>query len=170
MKLDCETNTSFNVKMSIWSLETLELEDDTPTSSSDNPHLPHNESDDEGPCDSTTTRNFDLLMSWLELSIPNRGESATEEFPVGDDYPDQSCWVQQQQEQQQEPQQQQLEQQQEQEPQQQQQHQYQQQQQQQPQQQLPQQQPQRQHLQIPLHQRADELEENNFLMELYFRS
>lgn len=87
--------------MSVWSLETVDLENDVPTSSDEIRQLPPNyesdnesENEDNGPCDSTTTRQFDRLMSWLQLSIPDRTEPVMEEFPIGEDYPDQSCWVQ----------------------------------------------------------------------------
>lgn len=134
--------------MSIWSVETVEL-DDTPTSSSDHPQ-PSLHYDSDGPCDSTTTASFDWLMSWLELPIPNQSGNATDDnddIPIGDDYPDQSSWVQQQQEQQelqeQQPQQEQLE---------------------QPQQQQGQlEQPQQQHVQQRQEQDQEE-EDNNIIM------
>lgn len=125
IKSDRERTIPFYVKMSVWSLETVDLENDTPTSSSDilqSSPYDSEDDDDNGPCDSTTTRNFDRLMSWLELSIPDRKTYGTEEVPLGEEFPDQSCWVHQQQnqqEQQQEEQQQEEQQQEQQHPQQQ---------------------------------------------------
>lgn len=87
--------------MSVWSIETVDVEVEIPSSSDD--HVSHslfesdgNDDDDDGPCDSTTTENFDRLMEWLELSIPDQ-QMVNTDAPVGDGYPDQSCWVEEQQ-------------------------------------------------------------------------
>lgn len=54
--------------MSIYSHVTVELENDTPASSSGHlaPPLYYDNDSNVGPSDSTTTRNFDKLLFWLE--------------------------------------------------------------------------------------------------------
>lgn len=84
--------------MPVWSAETVELENEMPSSSSDvQPPIESEEDDsdsDNWPCDSTTKRNFDRLMTWLEPSNPDVQMEITD-GPMEEWYPNKSNWVKQ---------------------------------------------------------------------------
>ena len=80
--------------MSVWSLDTVELpstSDDVMTSSSSTPIREMEEND--GPCDSTTSWRQVRLFQWLNLPLPEM-VAPENEIPMGDEFPDQSDWVQ----------------------------------------------------------------------------
>lgn len=101
--------------MSIWSLETIPLEDNEPSSSCDYQRFSQfDDGDSKGPCDSTTSRDWlrfsqfddsdsegpcdsttsiDWLTSWLN-SVPD-----SESIPIEEDYQEQNLQREQQQEQ-----------------------------------------------------------------------
>lgn len=76
--------------MSTWSLETVALEDETVSSSSDYHAICGEEN---GPCDSTTSESDDLFYWILDITPPEPTGVEVDEVFIGEDVPDQSHWV-----------------------------------------------------------------------------
>lgn len=77
--------------MSTHSLETVALEE--VSSSKDYPSLSSDEYQENGPCDSSTSRRDDLFYSIIDITPPEPTGCGMEEVPFVEDGPDQSHCV-----------------------------------------------------------------------------